>query len=261
MHVDSRRDGSAVWRLRLERGSADDALLDPDGVARLAEALREAEAAPECRIIVLEGTPGSFCKGMDLAFAVAHPAEAREGVRGFARGLLALRESTRVVIAAVDAQVAGGGVGLAAAADIALATTASTFSLPELVLGLLPAVVLPVLLERMPPQKARAIALGGTVDARSAVRLGLIDRRVAGPAELDAAVRATIKHVLRCHPAAVAGLKRLSREQEALDLRRALDLGADRTAEILDDREALRHIGAFLGGESPPWWAVGGRRR
>jgi enoyl-CoA hydratase/carnithine racemase len=258
MRVVALRDG-AVWRLRLERGDAEDVLLDPAGLAQLADALRDAEGVTECRVIVLEGTPGSFCKGMDLAFAVAHPAEAREGVHAFARGLLALRQSTRVVVAAIDAPVAGGGVGLAAAADIAIATTDSTFSLPELVLGLLPAVVLPVLFERMPPQKARAIALGGTVDARSAVRLGLIDRRVDGPAELDAAVRAAIKHVLRCHPDAVAGLKRLSRDQEALDLRRALDLGAQRTAEILDDREALGHIGAFLGGESPPWWSGRGR--
>jgi len=258
MHVACLHEGS-VWRLRLERGDAEDVLLDPDGLARLADALRDAEGVADCRILILEGTPGSFCKGMDLAFAVAHPAEAREGVHAFARGLLALRQSTRVVVAAIDAPVAGGGVGLAAAADIAIATKDSSFALPELVLGLLPAVVLPVLLERMPPQKARAVALGGTVDARAAARLGLIDRYVEGPAELEAAVRATIKHVLRCNPDAVAGLKRLSREQEALDLRRALELGAERTAEILDDREALRHIGAFLGGESPPWWA--GRRK
>lgn len=258
MRIDLQGSGTTVRRMILGpspgRGP-DDVVIDAEGAASLLAALEEAEADPRCRIIVLEGRHPVFCRGMDLdgvtSGAGGDPAD---GVRLFARCLGALRGSHRIVVSVVDGEALGGGVGLAAAADLCVATARSIFALPELVLGLLPAVVLPVLRERMLPQKVRALCLTPAVPADAAREWGLVDRWVEDPARLERAVRAVIKHCLRCSPDAVAGLKDLRGPSGGPSLDEALEDGADRTAGILRDPAALEAIRAFLDGEPLPWF-------
>ncbi|MFH1532640.1 MAG: enoyl-CoA hydratase/isomerase family protein [Pseudomonadota bacterium] len=260
MRIDVQGDGTVVRRVILgsDRSPGQepaDVLIDVEGAASLLVALEEAEADPRCRIIVLEGRAPVFCRGMDLNQVVSNPGlDLSEGVRLFARCLAALLSSGRIVVSVVDGEATGGGVGLAAAADICVATARSTFALPELVLGLLPAVVLPVLQERMPPQKARMLCLSSSVSAKQAHGWGLVDQLVEDPARLEKTVRAVIKHGLRCSPQAVAGLKDLQGRMRDLGLAEALEVGARRTAGIIGDQDALEAIRAFLGGDSMPWF-------
>ena len=256
MQVTCTIETPAVWRICLaptEQGGQ--TLIDGDGMARLSAVLEEADSSSRCRVLVLEGQAGSFCQGMDLAFMTSRASEERLSATVlFARCLGRLRGGRQVVVAAVDGTAMGGGVGLVAAADVVLCTEGSTFGLPELSLGLLPAMVLPVLLERMQPQKARWLALCGTVNARRALDLGLADEVVGDSELLGRALRKTIKQALRCRPQSVAGLKWHMDQIMGMTETEALEAGAQLTAELLNDSYGMAALEAFLDGEPLPWF-------
>jgi polyketide biosynthesis enoyl-CoA hydratase PksH len=156
--------------------------LDARTIAEIRHALDEAERRPDCRIVVLAGRPGVFCTGMDLAEAVDAP-EGDGGVADFHALLRRISTTPRVVVAEVDGQAAGGGVGLAAACDLVLATPRSTFSLPEALWGLLPCAVLPFLVRRTGFQPAYAMTLTTRpVPAAEAHRDRLVDEVCDDPA-------------------------------------------------------------------------------
>jgi len=256
MRLNCDRASEVVWRVSIEPGDAEQAVIDRDGVIVLAGLLNDAEASTACRVIVLEGQEGSFCQGMDLSYLVAHPEEdVSKEAHEYARCLDRLRRLRQVVIAAVDGSANGGGVGLAAAADVTVATARSTFGLPEVVLGLVPAIVLPVLLERMTRQQARLLALSGGVDAHQAAAWGLVDYVVTEPERLERKVRAVIKHALRCNPASVAGVKELLDQLGGLKRAEGLERGAECTAKLISDSNRLAHVEAFLKAEPLPWLA------
>ncbi|MCT7356887.1 enoyl-CoA hydratase-related protein [Streptomyces sp. 15-116A] len=146
--------------------------LDARTVAELRGALDAAETDQDCRAVVLAGRPGVFCTGMDLRGALDDDHAPQE----FAALLRRLTLVPRVVVAEVDGQVSGGGVGLVAAADLVHATPRSSFGLPEALWGLLPCVVLPYLARRIGPGRATTMALTTRpLDAAEACARGLVD--------------------------------------------------------------------------------------
>ena len=247
---------SSVWRVHFEPGDKPEVVFDGPGLDQLGALLRAAEDSTVCRVLVLESTPAVFCRGMDLDFLVAHAGEDQsEKLSNYARCMEQLRASKKAVICLVDGEAMGGGVGLAAAADMVLATARASFALPECVLGLIPAMVLPLLCERMPVQKARWMALSSrSVKAPEALELGLVDELVEGPIQLEQALRRILKRLLRASPKAVAKLKRYSSEIATLSRADALELGAERTANDLIELETIAAIRGFIAGESPPWF-------
>lgn len=255
MRVSWDKEEEAVWRVRLSPGSAGESaiLIDRRGVAELTACLEEAGSSPVCRVLVFEGA----CSGMDLE-SLLDPEERRDldlQVGRFADCLRRLRGCDKVVIAVVDGDAAGGGVGIAAAADLLIATARSSFGLPELVLGLLPALVLPILHQRMPPAKALQLCMAGvSVEAAQAQQMGLVDQVVEEPAQLEKALRRAIKQSLRLNPEAVAELKGLQQEVVGLSCSDALDTGARRTARIFADAARVAVARSFLEGETPPWF-------
>lgn len=249
------KDGP-VWRVHLDPGEKGEVVFDGEGLAELDGLLAEAEASQRCRVIVIESTPGVFCKGMDLEFLVAHAGEDQsEKLSAYAHCMERLRGSQKAVVCLIDGEAMGGGVGLAAAADVIIATTRSLFALPECVLGLIPAMVLPLLCERMPVQKARWMALSSRgVKAEEALAIGLVDELVEGPIQLEQSLRRTLKRLLRASPRAIARLKRYSTDIATLCRAEALELGADRTAKDLLELETIAAVRGFMAGESPPWF-------
>lgn len=253
-------DGTAVWRVRLSpRGdtpaAAESVLIDPDGLRELTTILQRAAACDTCRVVILESTARGFCNGMDLGHIVAHPGtNMSQEVHAFARCMGLWRSLPKITLTLVDGPAFGGGLGLIAAADIAIATARSRFGLPEAVLGLVPSVVLPLILQRLPPQKARLLALSSSLDAERALTLGLIDQMVADPAELEKALRTAVKQALRTSPRAVVELKQLTDQVVGEPCDSALDLGAGQTAEVLANAENVDAIRAFLEGERLPWF-------
>jgi enoyl-CoA hydratase/carnithine racemase len=247
-----------IWRIRLEaKPPAEEIVLSSGGLQQLVACCEQAAASASCRALVLEGSQGSFCRGMDLDALGEQPElHASVGVEQFAHCLRALRGCPRPVIALVDGRVVAGGVGLAAAADVIIATRRSTFALPEVVLGLVPAVVYPVLCERLPAQKARRMALlGQSIDAEEAAGLGLVDQLVPETEDLERALSKLARQLLRVQPTAVATLKDLARRVATLSADEAIGVGAACTAKILAEPTTVAHIRAFLEGEPLPWFA------
>jgi enoyl-CoA hydratase/carnithine racemase len=138
--------------------------------------LASLEAAPEGCVVTLEGRGDSFCRGLSPE-ALAQPGRdaATELVR-FGRLLHAVDTAPGPVVALVNGPAMGGGLGLAAAADLVLAAPDARFGLPEVMLGLVPAMVFPLVARRMGVVRARALALGAaTLSAAEARTVGLVD--------------------------------------------------------------------------------------
>ena len=247
---------ASVWRIRFEGRDGQDVSLDGDGLEDLHRVLQEAEESSHCRVLVLESRPGVFCRGMDLSFVLAHAGEdLSDRIRSYATTMERLRTSRCATVCLVDGEVQGGGVGLVAACDAVLATSRASFALPETVLGLIPAMVLPLLLTRMPRQKARWMALSNRViSADAATELGIVDELFERPIDLERGMRRVVKRLLRASPRAIERLKRFEQEIAHMRVADSLLLGADRTAKDLLELETIAAIRSLLSGESPPWF-------
>jgi enoyl-CoA hydratase/carnithine racemase len=209
----------------------------------VAATLTEAKA----RYITIEGEAGAFCEGLDLD-RLSDPAEDRTaGQHGYAAMLRALERAACPVVALVDGVALGGGLGLVASADLVIATPRSTFGFPEVLVGLIPAVALPYLAQRVGVAKARLLALdGGTVDAPTALRLGLVDE-IAD--DLDVAVAWHARRWLRTDARAQQEVKVVSAERNAPD---ADAESLRRFAKLLATAETQRRVVRMAAGE-PPW--------
>jgi len=188
-------------------------LCGPSGSTRLAlQLLRElhrqlddVERLP-FGAIVLTGVPGSFCEGMDVEGPEAQAA-VDEGLAALASLLDRLERVGRPVIALVDGAALGGGLGLAAVADLVLATSRASFGLPESLLGLLPAVVFPFVARRIGVARGRLLALGGKpLDALEALQAGLVDEVTP---DLEVSLRRHAGRLERADPRAVEAVKGL----------------------------------------------------
>ena len=261
MRVHCAQGGSPVWRVQLSASVAEGegterVALDESGLEALDHTLGLA-AAGTCRVLVIESCAPMFCAGMDLEAVRTTDAEAqRRGLDLYARCLSQLVQGSFATVALVDGPALGGGVGLAAAADCVLASRAAVFRLPELGLGLIPAMVLPVLRRRLTVAQTRWMALSGRkVDAEDAQRLGLVDTVVDDGDALEAELRRVLKGLLRQSPRAVQTLAEFERSIAGLDLDPALAKGAERTAADLCDPETTAAIDALAEGELPTWFS------
>ncbi len=249
-----------VWRVTLTASPGRDAVaLDGPGLTQLDGVITAAQSADDCRVLVLESaTPGSFCAGMDLRGLIDggdEPGAAMASYASCLRRLRAMRHA--IVLAVVDGDATGGGVGLAAAADLVLASDRASFSLPELKWGLLPAMVIPILRERLPIAKIRWLTLSGArLDASEAQVLGLVDQVVASDeGGLETSVRRLLRGLLRNRPAAVASFKQFLRAIESRDLRGGLAAGQQQTARDARDPQILGALRRFWDeGEPLPWF-------
>jgi enoyl-CoA hydratase/carnithine racemase len=229
--------------------------LDARAIISLSLAIKQAVDDEATRVLVLQGADGDFCRGMSLA-GLASPEpndDPAEAVRTFARCLEILRFAEKPTIAVVDGVALGGGLGIVAACDLVLATPRATFGLPELLFGLLPAVVLPILLERMPAQKVRLLALRATsVSADRARDLGLVDEVVLAE-DLPRAVRHYARALSRTAPGAAVTLKRYVAEAAGIGLTAGLSRGAGLTAALLAGGSVRDSIQDFVAGGTLPW--------
>ncbi len=159
------------------RNRLDDRLLDD-----LVAAVDRAEATPGARALVLKAAGDTYCSGLSLG-DLDH-ADWQGRITAIATLLRRLTTSPLVTIAVVGGAALGGGVGLAAACDQVIAHPDATFQMTEVLLGLVPAAILPVVARRVGEQRAFSMALTARrVPGAEAVDLGLADR-LGGAAEL-----------------------------------------------------------------------------
>ncbi|HEX7013652.1 MAG TPA: enoyl-CoA hydratase-related protein [Steroidobacteraceae bacterium] len=250
-------DQRGVATVTLNRPDKHNAL-DAPTIRALHEALLRAGTDARVRVVVLTGAGASFCAGADIAhmrsMMSATEEQNVEDALLLARCLRTLDELERPVIARVNGNVFGGGVGVVACADIAIGAAAAKFALTEVRLGIVPAVISPYVVPVIGPRQARRLFLtAAPFDAAEAQRLGLL-HEVATAEELDARVEAQIELILRGGPEALKAAKKLVRTVVSASDRESLQLETARLlASLRVTPEGREGLGAFLERRKPSW--------
>ncbi len=251
-------DDRAVGHVTFDRAERHN-VMNPAFMADLS-AVMEHAATAGVRALVLTGAGASFCAGADLEWMgdqLDRTRQERIAASGTLGDLLhRLDTAPLLTIAAVNGPAYGGGVGIIAACDIAIAGPGVQLALTEVTLGLAPSNIAPYVVRRMGPAGARRALLNATVmDGPQARRLGLIDEVVD---DLDAAVEAEVGNLLRCGPQAVAATKRLIAYVDTHDHDANRTYAAADLADAWERAEGREGITAFLEKRRPAWRPPGG---
>jgi methylglutaconyl-CoA hydratase len=240
----SERDGD-ILRLTLarpERRNAFDAAL----IGELAAAFAD---VGDARAVVLAGEGASFCAGADVEWQrasidLSYDENVEDGFRLY-RMLEAVDRCPPLVVARVHGHALGGGSGLVACVDVAVAAEDAVFGFSEVKLGIIPAVISPFVLAKIGPGAARRYFLTGErFDAREAQRIGLVHEVAT---ELDDAVERVVREALSSGPEALRAAKRLVRERPAgVDTARV-------AATLRASDEGQEGLRAFLERRAPAW--------
>lgn len=252
-------DARGVARVEITRERVRNAL-DEATIAALARAFAALAGDPAVRVLVVAGRGAAFCAGADLHWMRRSAGmSVEENVRDserFAAMLEALADFPRPTVAQVQGAAYGGGLGLVAAADIAVAAASARFALSEVRLGLEPAMIAPYVVDAIGPRAFRQRALtGAPFRSDEARRLGLV-HQVTEDADLGAAVEAVVAELLKGGPEAQQHIKELARAVAGRvrdgALRREL---ATRIAMRRTGREGQEGAAAFLERRAPDWTA------
>ncbi len=240
---------------RPERHNAfDDAL-----IAELTEAFRSMEAEDGVRLVVLSGAGKSFSAGADLNWMKRMAGFSLDENRRDAMGLAALMRTIahfrKPTVARVHGAAYGGGVGLVACCDIAIAAQAATFSLSEAKLGLIPAVVSPYVVAAIGERHSRRYFLTSErFDAAEAYRIGLVHDLAASEADLDEKIGEVVDALLLCGPVAQMEAKALIRAVAGRPVTSELIQDtAERIAKVRASPEGREGVTAFLDKRKPSW--------
>jgi methylglutaconyl-CoA hydratase len=250
-------DASGIAAITLNRPDMRNAL-DEAMIAALTAALRDFEANPAVRVMVLAANGNHFCAGADIneMRAAAHHTRARneKSARAMAGMFHALHTLAKPTVACIHGAVRGGGVGLVAAADIAIAGHSATFRLSEVRLGIIPAMISPYLIAAIGARNARRYFITGeTFDAAEARRIGLLHEVVADD-DLPERASTLLAQLLGNGPDAVAAAKTLVADVQGKTVDDSLiALTAQRIADIRATAEAQEGLAAFLEKREPVW--------
>jgi enoyl-CoA hydratase/carnithine racemase len=251
---------AGVARVTLSAAASGNALTAPllDGIAR---SVAQSEGDPACRAIVLSAEGSHFCQGLDFEAAFD---EGGRPDRAFLelsiQCLLSIRSARVPVIACIEGDVSGGGISLASACDIVIAAPTATFMLPEVVVGMIPAVVAPFLLRRLTPARIGYLALSSRgVRGVEARELGLVDELAEDGVER--ALTRQLKRLFRSSPRALAESKRYLESLTASHLAESGGLALERLIAWLSDPEVVAGLRVFAEGGAPPWFESYGASR
>lgn len=181
---------------------------------KLAEQVSALSANDDARVIVLRSEgPGPFCAGasFDELTRIADPDQGKEFFMGFARLILAMTRSPKFIVSRIHGKVVGGGVGVTAASDYAVATEGAAVKLSELAVGIGPFVVGPVIERKVGLAAFQQMAVDAASwrDARWALSHGLFAEVVPTLQELDAKVDAIAQRLAASNPEAMTTLKKV----------------------------------------------------
>jgi methylglutaconyl-CoA hydratase len=227
-------------------------------IAELDAAFAALEADTSVRVIVLAGEGKHFSAGADLQWmqraSQASLAWNVADARKFAGMLARIEACAKPTIARVQGAALGGGVGLAAACDIAVAADNASFSVSEAKFGILPAVIGPYVTNAVGKRHARRLALTATrIGAAEALAMGLV-QQVTSLDGLDAAVDATVKELLACGPQAQAEIKQLFAQLAVGPITPEVrELTAQTISRVRGTDEAKEGFAAFLGKRPANW--------
>jgi methylglutaconyl-CoA hydratase len=248
-------DGVATIRMNRPdvHNAFDDAL-----IAALTAELRRLEQLPQARVIVLAANGKSFSAGADLNWMQRMAKYSQEenlrdamALAGLMRTLDGVKKPT---VARVQGAAFGGGVGLVACCDIAIASTQAAFSLSEVRLGLIPSVISPYVIAAIGEREARRYFLTAErFDAMEARRIGLV-HDVVDSGALDESVEKMAGQLLKGGPQALAAAKKLIADVSRRPMDDALSAEtARRIAVMRVEGEGQEGLAAFLEKRKPDW--------
>ena len=248
-----------VAHLVLARPEARNAF-DAAMVRELHDTVAAASARDDIRVIVLAGRGPVFSAGADVEWMKRVAGFTREENLADALALADLFEtidrSPKAVVACVQGAALGGGAGLVAVADIAVAEETAQFGFTEVRLGLVPAVISPYVVRKIGVSAARELFLTGErFTAARAAAIGLVHRVVKLDA-LDAAVDERVRELLQAAPGAVAAAKALVRAVAGRPVESVRELVCKRMAERRASAEGQEGLRAFLEKRKPDWDGV-----
>jgi methylglutaconyl-CoA hydratase len=255
-YLREQRGDGVVW-LTLNRPEIHNAF-DDRQIAGLTAAFEDLARDDAVRAVVLTGAGSSFSAGADLNWmrraAAYDEAENLRDANALAGLMKALNELPKPTVARVNGAALGGGVGLVACCDVAIASDQAVFGTTEVRLGIIPAVIGPYVIAAIGARQARRLMLTGErISAEHAARIGLVHEVVPAD-QLDTAVEHIVSHLLKGGPRAIAAAKRLTRDlvDRAID-EALIDDTARRIAALRATPEAREGLGAFLDKRKPGW--------
>lgn len=226
-------------------------------IAELHDAFTHLSADDSVRAIVLRGAGRSFCAGADLhwmrsSLDTPHEENVADAMR-MADMFRAIDKCPHPVIGRIHGAALGGGMGLTAVCDIAIAADDARFGFTEARLGIAPAVISPFAVRKIGESHARALFLTAErFTADRALAIGLV-HQVIPAAELDDAVRATVRNIALCGPAGVRAAKRMAMTVTHIPDAEARELTANTIAGLRVSEEGQEGIRAFLEKRTATW--------
>lgn len=212
------------------------------------------------RFVVLRGNGGTFCSGGDLKMFrdVFQGGTSREDIvafnAGFGRTLAAIRALPQLFIVVIEGAAMAGGLGIACLADVVVARTDARFALTEVTLGIPPAQITPVVIERIGAAKARQLLLTAQrFDGAAALELGFVDFAEDDGEALERRLRSVLADGRRAAPGAVALTKDIIDACRSLDETARVQFAAERFADAMLGEEAREGMQAFAQKRATSW--------
>jgi methylglutaconyl-CoA hydratase len=227
-------------------------------IAEITETFTKLGADAGVRAVVLGSEGRAFCAGADLSWmqraAANCESENLADAQRFAEMMRAIFECPKPTLARVQGAAYGGGVGLIAACDIAVAVDSAKFAVTEAKFGILPAVVAPYLINAVGPRHARRLALTAeTIDAAEARHIGFV-HEVVSAAQLDERLDAFLADTLRNGPGALGEIKALFRALAGAPINaETRSLTAATIARVRGKSEAKEGFAAFFDKRKADW--------
>jgi len=250
-------DSQGVATLTLDRPDRHNAF-DEAMIGSIFETLARAEANPLLRALVIRGAGRSFCAGGDIAWmrrmADAPHAQNLADARALAQMMLHLDRFPSPTVAVVQGAAFGGGVGLVACCDVAIASSRAAFCLSEARLGLVPAAIGPYVVRAIGARQARRLMLTAeTISADAALDMGLV-HHIAAEDDMDALLARIIASLLGCAPGAQREAKAFVAHCADAAIGDELALhSAELLAMLRASPEAREGLAAFLERRAPRW--------
>lgn len=250
-------DARGVARVTMTRPEVFNAF-NEQMIGELDQAFERLTADPKVRVIVLAGAGKAFSAGADIQWMQRAAQSSQEwnlqDARRFAAMLYRIQSCPKPTVARVQGVALGGGVGLTAACDIAVASQDARFAVSEARFGILPAVIGPYVVNAVGSRQARRLALTGSrIPASEALALGLVHEVVA-PEALDEALERWLSELLANGPQAQAEIKQLLGQLAVGPVTEEVrELTAQTISRVRVGEEAREGFAAFMAKRPAPW--------
>ena len=256
VQIDSTADGMVFVTInRPDKRNA----FDAPTIAALYETFETLQGADHVRVVFIRGAGGTFSAGADLSWMADavrwSESDNRDDAMGLAKMLKALHEVPALTVAIVEGAAMGGGAGIVAACDMAVAVKGTHFAFSEVKLGLIPATIAPYVVEAVGPRTARALFMTAELfDAEAARAFGLVGYVLDSADQIDGFIADFAAGMKACAPGAVGEAKRLVNHVARHPIDHSLmEETAKRIARARVSPEGQEGVAAFLEKRKPRW--------